>query len=313
MKVLVTGVSGFIGSALFQHLNLMDGLKVVGSSRVGNSDGIFKVDDLSSETNWTHALAGVNVVIHTAGRAHEASERNGDALIDFRRINVDGTLALARQASMAGVRRFIYISTVKVNGESTELGAPFKESDFSQPVGSYAISKFEAEQGLQSISVETGMDVVIIRPTLVYGAGVKANFLTLLLAIKTKKILPIGGLVNRRSFVALGNLLDFIVVCMQHSEAANQIFLVSDGCDLSVAELAESMATLLQVPLRSISVPYRLLWTIAILLGKKHALQRISSNLQVDISKANSLLSWRPTISPLDELRNMVNGLDKLN
>jgi len=313
MKVLVTGASGFIGGALMCHLGGIGGINVVGSDRVGGKSGVFKVGNLSSEPALAEVLTGVDVVVHTAGRAHEVGEKNTDSLIDFRRINVEGTLALAHQASIAGVRRLIYISTVKVNGESTQHGAPFRECDTPLPVGPYAVSKLEAEKGLLSISAETGIEVVIIRPSLVYGTGVKANFLSLVLAVKKRRVLPIGSLNNRRSFVSLDNLINFIILCMDHPKASNQVFLVSDGHDLSVPELVNNLAQLLKVPSRLITVPYSVLKFFATLFGKGEPFQRISNNLQVDISKANHLLGWKPPFSVRDGMYKMVNSFDDSN
>ncbi len=226
-----------------------------------------------------------------------------DPLREFRRVNVEGTLNLARQAAACGVRRFIFVSSVKVNGESTEAAHPFTAQQAPAPLDPYGISKMEAEQGLCQIAAETGMEVVIIRPPLVYGPGVKANFSALMRAVQRGLPLPLALVRNQRSLIALDNLVDFIITCATHPKAANQTFLVSDGQDLSTPELIRKIALAADVPARLLPVPVWALQAGARLLGKGDAMQRLCGNLQVDISKARELLGWVPPVSVEDGLR----------
>jgi nucleoside-diphosphate-sugar epimerase len=231
------------------------------------------------------------------------NDTKADPMTAFHAVNVDGTLNLARQAAAAGVKRFVFISSVKVNGDNTPLGRPFTEADAPKPQDAYGQSKHEAEQGLRQLSANTGMEVVVIRPPLVYGPGVKANFAALMRAVQRGWPLPLGAVHNQRSLVALSNLVDFIVICITHPQAANQTFLVSDGKDLSTTELVQGMAQAAGVPARLLPVPVLALKAGASLLGKGDALQRLCGNLQVDISKARSLLGWVPPVSVAEGLR----------
>ena len=306
MKVLVTGANGFVGREVLQRLNVMGGLQAVGSVRRAaglTGTTIVEVGDLTSQTDWSFTLAGADAVVHLAARVHVMHDTATDSLTAFRAVNVDGTLNLARQAAVAGVKRMVFISTVKVNGESTWPGRAFTEVDAPNPQDAYGQSKHEAEQGLRELSAETGTEVVIIRPPLVYGPGVKANFATLMRAVQRGWPLPLGAVHNQRSLVALDNLVDFIVTCMTHPQAANQTFLVSDGHDLSTTELVRGMAQASGVPSRLLPVPVWALQAGATLLGKGDAVQRLCGNLQVDISKARSLLGWVPPVSGEEGLR----------
>jgi len=254
-------------------------------------------------TDWSRELAAVCKVIHLAARVHVMNDIEADPLKAFRAVNVDGTLNLARQASAAGVKRFVFISSVKVNGESTQRGQAFTEADAPNPLDAYGQSKHEAELGLRQLSAETGMEVVIIRPPLVYGPGVKANFAALMRAVQRGWPLPLGAVHNQRSLVALDNLVDFVVTCITHPQAANQTFLVSDGQDLSTTELVRGMAKAAGVTARLLPVPVWALQAGASLLGKGDAVQRLCGNLQVDMSKARSLLGWLPPVSVEEGLR----------
>jgi len=231
------------------------------------------------------------------------SDTSSDPLTEFRKVNVEGTLSLARQAAAAGVRRFIFISSIKVNGEGTVLGAPYHADAQPLPADPYGISKMEAEQGLRALAADTGMEVVIIRPTLVYGPGVKANFLNLMRWLHKGVPLPFGAIHNLRSLVALDNLVDLIVTCIDHPAAANQTFLVSDGEDLSTTELLRRMGTALGKPARLFPVPSRLIEVGAAMLGKQALAQRLCGSLQVDISKTRELLNWTPPVSVDEALR----------
>jgi nucleoside-diphosphate-sugar epimerase len=306
MKVLVTGANGFVGREVLQRLNVISGLQTVGSVRCAawlTGITVVEVGALSAQTDWSLALAGADAVVHLAARVHVMHDTEIDPLTAFRAVNVDGTLNLARQAAAAGVKRFIFISSVKVNGESSSPGRAFTEADAPNSQDAYGKSKHKAEQGLRKLSADTGMEVVIIRPPLVYGPGVKANFAALMHAVQRGWPLPLGAVNNQRSLVALDNLVDFIVTCITHPQAANQTFLVSDGQDLSTTELVRGMAQAAGVSARLLPVPVWALQAGASLLGKGDAVQRLCGNLQVDISKARSLLGWVPPVSVEEGLR----------
>jgi nucleoside-diphosphate-sugar epimerase len=306
MKVLVTGANGFVGLAVLQRLNVMCGLQSVGCVRRAaglTGTTIVEVGDLNAQSDWSLALAGAHAVVHLAARVHIMQETEIDPLSAFRAVNVEGTLNLARQAAASGVKRFVFISSVKVNGESTQPGRAFSEADTPNPQDAYGQSKHEAEQGLRQLSADTGMEVVIIRPPLVYGPGVKANFATLMRAVQRGWPLPLGALHNQRSLAALDNLVDFIITCITHPQAANQTFLVSDGQDLSTTELVRGMAQAFGVPSRLLPVPVWALQAGALLMGNGDAVQRLCGNLQVDASKARNLLGWMPPVSVEEGLR----------
>ncbi|MBQ1557109.1 MAG: SDR family oxidoreductase [Pseudomonas sp.] len=261
------------------------------------------IDDFANSLSWGLLLQGQDVVIHCAARVHVMHDTSTDPLAEFRKVNREDTLNIARQAAMAGVQRFIFISSIKVNGEGTAPNQPYKADDASAPLDPYGVSKMEAEQGLRELAAETGMEVVIIRPTLVYGPGVKANFLNMMRWLHKGVPLPFGAIHNRRSLVALDNLADLIVTCIDHPAAANQTFLVSDGEDLSTTELLRRMAAALGKPARLLPVPSRLLEAAAALLGKQALSQRLCGSLQVDIGKTRELLDWTPPVSVDEALR----------
>jgi nucleoside-diphosphate-sugar epimerase len=296
-KILVTGANGFVGSALCDRLNA-EGYNLRCAVRTPSPDeNSIAVGDIGPDTQWDEALHEVDSVIHTAARAHIMKDEVPDPLAEYRKINVDGTLNLARQAAQAGVKRFIFISSIKVNGEQTPLGEPFTPEDTPAPEDPYGISKHEAEQGLQQLAQETGMDVVIIRPPLVYGPGVKGNFASMVRLVEKGIPLPLGAIHNKRSLVALDNLVDLIVTCIDHPAAANQIFLAGDGEDVSTTELLRGVAKAMGKPARLIPVPASILTLGATLLGKKAVAQRLLGSLQVDISKAREVLGWEPVVS----------------
>jgi nucleoside-diphosphate-sugar epimerase len=296
MKVLVTGASGFVGKHLVKELNLKNTQVICVGRKVPNNFAgkYYIVKDFNDESAWQEPLKGCDVVIHLAARVHVMKEQSQNPLDEFRKVNVNGTLTLAKQAAKAGVKRFIYISSVKVNGESTDLDSPFKETDKTNPQDAYGLSKLEAEQGLLKLAQETVMEVVIIRPPLVYGSGVKANFLSMMRAVNSGIPLPLGAIQNFRSLVYVGNLLSFIHCCIEHSAAANQVFFVSDGHDLSTTELLKATANALGVKARLIPVPQKLIEVSARMLGKPQLASRLCGNLQVDITKARKLLGWVP-------------------
>lgn len=298
---LITGATGFVGCAL--HIELVrrqDAVRTVVRRQSAPSDELSEqihLDNIGPSTDWSAALLGVSSVVHLAARVHVMQDTAVNPFAAFCAVNVDGTLNLARQAAIAGVKRFVFISSVKVNGEGTLPGRSFTEKEVPDPQDAYGLSKHKAELGLRQLSHETGMEVVIIRPPLVYGPGVKANFAALMRAVQSGLPLPLGAVHNQRSFVALENLVDFIVTCNTHPKAANQTFMVSDGQDLSTTELVRGMAKAAGVPSRLLPVPVWALQAGAALLGKDDELQRLFGNLQVDISKARSLLGWAPPVS----------------
>ncbi len=316
INVLVTGASGFIGSSLLSCLSIKEGIRVSGAFRHQFSNippGIqtFQVGDLGDNTNWKPALNNIGVVVHTAARVHVLNDAASDPLIEFRKVNVEGTLNLARQALVAGVKRFIFISSIKVNGESTTPGELYTADDQPNPVDPYGFSKWESEIGLCRLVKESGLEVVIIRPPLVYGPGVKANFRRMMRWLDKGVPLPLGNIQNRRSLVALDNLVDLILTCVEHPAAANQIFLAGDGEDLSTTELLKRIGDVLGKPARLLPCPSRLLTLIATLLGKQDVAQRLCGSLQVDITKARDLLGWEPPVSVEEGLRKVAEDFMK--
>lgn len=316
MRTLVTGAAGFVGTALVEQLVGAGRFDVRAAlrhevSKLPVGTGSVVVGDLTPNTAWQQALAGVETIVHLAARVHVMRDAAADPLTEFRWVNVGGTLNLARQAAAAGVRRFVFLSSVKVNGEGALTSNRFtrgkagvyKEGDPPAPQDTYGISKHEAEVGLREIAAETGMGVAIIRSPLVYGPGVKANFQALMRAVARGIPLPLGAVHNRRSLVALGNLVDFILTCIERPAAANETFFVSDGEDLSTPELIRRLARAMGRPARLIPVPTTVLIAGATLLGKRKMVARLCGSLQVDITKARTRLNWSPPVTVDDALR----------
>ena len=314
-RTLVTGATGFVGVRLLQRLSREGGRAVVASVRSVNASlpagvsGVL-VDGLGPATNWSPALEGVDVLVHCAARAHVMKELAVDPLTVYRQVNVEGTLALARQASLAGVRRFVFISSIGVNGNQTH--DPFTVDDVPCPQEPYAVSKYEAEQGLLLLANESSMEIVVIRPPLVYGPSAPGNFGTLLKWVGKGIPLPLASVRNnRRSFVALDNLVDLIITCIDHPAAANQTFLVADGEDVSTAELLQRMARAMNRKARLLPVPVWMLESAAALLGKRDVARRLCGSLQLDISHTRQRLGWVPPIGLDEGLRRAVQGLNR--
>ena len=309
MRVLVTGATGLVGGAVVRALAPRGDIALVVPVRREQSDlpagaASVPIRGLDSTQDWLPALSGVDVVVHCAGRVHVLRERTGDPLQEFRRVNVEGTLQLARQAANAGVKRFVFMSSIKVNGEETTPGLPFRADHAPHPQDPYGVSKMEAETRLQSLAGDTGLEVVIIRPPLVYGPGVKANFLAMMRWLSRRVPLPLGcATENRRSLVALDNLVDLISRCLDHPAAASQTFLAADGESLSTASLLRRMGEAMGRPARLIPVPLPLLREGATLFGKREVAQRLLGSLEVDITGTQERLAWTPPIGVDEGLR----------
>ncbi|MCU8093306.1 SDR family oxidoreductase [Shewanella sp. SM20] len=298
MKVLLTGTTGFVGSVLISKLKKCTHVKVLSAVRKLSSsidDDSIVVGDIDGSTDYSATINCVDVIIHCAARVHVMNDGCVDPLSLYREVNTAGTINLARQAFEAGVKRFIFISSIKVNGESTEIGKPFTESDVRNPEDFYGQSKSEAEEQLLKLAKGTGLEVVIIRPTLVYGPGVKANFASLLNLVSKGLPLPFGCITdNKRSLVSVKNLVDLIVTCIDHPKAANQVFLVSDDHDVSTASMVKHMSKALGKSSRLLPVPlwcYRLVGKIT---GKSDVVNRLVGSLQVDITHTKKTLGWAP-------------------
>ena len=294
-SALLTGSTGFVGSALLSELKKLPDFRVVSAVRsavVSASDDVVVVGNIDGTTDYSSALNGVDVVVHSAARAHVMRDEVADPLAEYRKVNVEGTLNLAKQAVAAGVKRFVFISTIGVHGLNSSR--PFKETDTEAPHDAYAISKYEAEQGLRKLATEIGLEVVIIRPPLVYGGAAPGNFRSLINLASKSVPLPFGAVNNHRSMVYVGNLVSFIIRCIQHPAAANQTFLVSDGEDVSLRNLVTYIRLCLGRSPRLLPVPVGLFKLAGALTGKRGVVDRLVGDLQVDSSKARTLLEWVP-------------------
>jgi nucleoside-diphosphate-sugar epimerase len=306
-RFLVTGASGFVGRALCRHL-LALGAEVRGTLLAWESQDALPpgvaptlVEPLQEETSWCDAVEGVDTVIHLAARVHIMADPAADPLTEFVKVNTEGTRRLAREAAQAGVRRLVFVSTVKVNGE--ENAEPYTELSPANPTDPYGISKWQAEQALREVEAQTGLEVVVVRPTLVYGPGVKANFLNLMKVLRSGMPLPLASVANRRSLIYLGNLVDALAVCASHPGAAGRTFLVSDGEDVSTPQLLRQLSGALGLPARLFHFPTPLMQITGKLSGRSAQVERLTGSLAVDSSRIRSELGWQPPFSLQDGLK----------
>lgn len=324
--IMITGANGFVGRRLSLHLHeygfplrlctrrawSLYETKPADNSESKSEISYHSLGDFTAQSDWSSVLqehSGVpDVLIHCAARVHVMNDTAADPLAAFRAVNRDLSLQLAQQAAAAGVKQFIYLSSVKVNGEQTQAGLPFRETDTPAPSDPYGISKYEAEQALLELGARTGMAVTIVRPPLVYGEGVAANFRSMLRWVRKGIPLPLGAIKNARSLVYVGNLVDFIRHCIGNQAAAQQCFLISDDHDLSTTDLLKAAAQAQNCPARLLPVPSALLYFGASLIGKRAIADRLCGSLQVDISKAKKELNWKPPYSVEDGLRDSVQS-----
>lgn len=298
-KVLVTGANGGVGSAVVARID-RDGrhlaVRAVRSlAQAPGRDGrTVEIGDLDMPVDWTAALRGVAIVVHTAARVHRMMDRDPDSAAAYHRVNTEATLGLARQAAVAGVSRLIFVSTIKVLGERSEPGAPFRADDSHEPVDDYAKSKAAAERGLLEVARASRMEVTIVRPPLVYGSALRGNFRRLVESLERGIPLPLGGIDNRRSLVSIDNLVDLLNVCLEHPGAANEAFLVSDAEDLSTTDLVRRLAVAMGRPPRLFTIPGVIVRATAALVGRDASAKRLYESLQVDIAKNRHLLGWSP-------------------
>jgi len=308
-RILVTGANGFIGRALCARL-VRDGTTVRAAVRAQGTDlpcPSAAVGEIGTHTDWGGALEGIEVVVHLAARAHAMDEHAANPLEAYWHVNVEGTERLLHAAISAGVRRFVFMSSIKVNGEMC-LAPGFNETDEPRPDGAYGVSKLEAEQRLASICAESTIEHVVLRPPLVYGPGVKGNLATLVRAIDRGLPLPLGCIRNQRSLIGIDNLVEAIRLCIGHPAAAGKTFLVADERPVSSAELMRAIALTLGRPARLFPVPAPLLRFAGILLGRSPAITRLTSSLVVDSRAIREQLGWHPISSFEDGIRAMVRG-----
>lgn len=305
-RVLITGATGFVGRGVVAHaLDQQILVRAVSRQQLASSDARLEyqqIGDLSAGTDWSDAVREIDVVVHCAARVHVMKDRSEHPLADFRAANLEATVSLARQAVAAGVRRLVFISSIGVNGAQT-FQRPFTEVDPPAPHSPYAVSKHEAEIALAEVARETGLEVVIIRPPLVYGPDAPGNFGALVRAVRAGRRLPLGAIDNRRSFIGRDNLADFVLTCVSDPRAANQTFLISDDCDLSTSDLLRTLAQAANVDARLLAVPVWILRLAGAILGKRESIVSLTGDLRIDMSKARQVLEWSPPASPLEGMR----------
>ncbi|WP_417508918.1 UDP-glucose 4-epimerase family protein [Methylophaga sp.] len=310
MKVLLTGATGFVGKTLLSELKLNNHTCIAAvrnySPHLPKDIKQVVTGGLSPDQNWLTALAGIDVVIHLAARVHVMDDNAIEPMRLYKHTNADSTLNLAQQAADAGVKRFIFLSTIKVNGEYSLADSPFQEFVEHSPLDPYAASKWMAEQSLIRIARDSEMEVTIIRPPLVYGPGVKGNFSSMMKWLDKGLPLPLGAVHNKRSLIAVDNLVDFILLCMTHPQAANETFVIADGEDVSISELLVRLGDVMNKKLWLFPVPVSFMELIAKILGKQHVAQRLFGCLEVDISKAREVVGWRPAVSMVKQLNKMI-------
>ncbi len=299
-RVLLTGATGFVGHAILARLS-GDTRYVVrsalrGTKQVNTTDESAEIGNIDGHTSWPAALNGVDFVIHAAARVHVMNS-GADEIDAYSSVNREGTLNLAKQAAAAGVRRMVFLSSAKVNGEMTGPGRPFCATDTPMPADPYAVSKCEAETGLEKIAAETGMEVVIVRPPLVYGPGVGANFLKLIRLVDSGMPLPFGSIHNKRSLVAVRNLADLVVHCLAAEGASGRTFLAGDGEDLSTPDLIRRIASHLGRPARLLPVPAGILKMVGLLTGRSAQIQRLLGSFQLDIDRTRGMIDWQPPVT----------------
>lgn len=312
-RFLISGANGFVGRALCKEA-VSRGFSVRGATRAYTNlqDGVecVAIGDIDDSTDWHNALSNCDVVIHLAARVHVMYESSKDPLSAFRKVNVAGTKQLAQSAAARGIKRMVYVSSIKVNGECTNGGHQFSEQDKPSPHDAYGVSKWEAERALQQVALETGLEVVIVRLPLVYGEGVKGNFAQLLRAVACGIPLPLAQVNNQRDFLYLGNLVDALITCAMHPAAANQTYFVSDGEAVSTPDLLSRVAEALGVSARLFYVPLWILKMAGRLTGRTNQLGRLVSSLQVDSGKIRRELGWVPPFTLQEGLNEMVTRVN---
>jgi nucleoside-diphosphate-sugar epimerase len=309
LRVIITGASGFVGQnviarAKSQGMDIRAVLRKTGE--LPSSAKSILVEEISGSTNWGNSLCSADAVIHLAARVHVMKEDSSDPLHEFRKVNVAGTEHLARSAAASGVKRLVYVSSIKVNGESTDSISAFSETDAPSPQDPYGVSKWEAELALQRVAQETGLEVVIVRPPLVYGKGVKGNFAQMLKVLAKGIPLPLAAVHNLRSLIYVENLADALLVCVTHPAAAGHTYLVSDGEDVSTPDLLRQLGEAMGHPARLLPCPPVLLTLLARLVGKSAQIERLAGSLRVDSGKIRRELGWRPPYTMQEGLRKTI-------
>ena len=318
MRILLTGASGFIGSALLNELSKYNFYIRAAFKKFEKKEKILNpnheyifINDINHSTDWSPFLNNIDCIIHCAGRAHIINDKSSDPLKEYRKINLYGTINLAEHAARVGVKRFIFLSSIGVNGNFTNKFNRFTHKDTPMPLKNYAKSKFEAENALKKISFETGLEIVIIRPPLVYGANVKGNFLRLLKLIKKGVPLPLGGINNQRSYIGLDNLINFIIFCIDHPLAKNETFLISDGDDISTPDLVKKISKFMLINNNIFSVPINFLKIGGYLFNKKKEIESLVESLLIDSNYAKKILNWSPPETLEKGLLKMVSHFKK--